>query len=247
MEQNSKARTLPFLTALARINNRYDIVIEKDDFIERAYYIWREIGNIATDEHYFEAIVDDDGIVDLPTDCEFVRSVVTTETLPNRLNNPLYGNYYYDSEGRNREVRPDAKTLSAESSVRISDAYQHGTTVAYETGDGFIKVKSPTLHNRKVIVRYGAVNKDSDGLPLLNDKEVEAIATMMALQEAERMLFMGKKGSDVLVQYLTPKAERAMAAAKSDEKINDDAMDKILDVKTSWDRKVYGRRFNPIK
>ena len=247
MEQNSKTRNQPFLTALARVYSRYGLTLEKDDFIERAYYVWRMIGNIATTSRRFDFVVPEDGVVDLPTDCEFVKSVTTTEVLPNVRGNTMGGKDFYNSKGKHREVRPDESMSSAESSVRMSKDYQYGTTVDYTVGDGYIQISSPTMRNRELTMYYSAIEKDEDGLPLLNDKEVEAIAAMVALQEAERRLFRGLKGSDILVQYLNPKADQLMAAAKSDEKISDDAIDKILDIKTSWDRKVYGRRFNMLK
>ena len=247
MEQTSKKRTLPFLTARALVSRRYSISLDKDDFIERAYYIWRTIGNIATQDKKFPIVVPEDGVIELPKDCEFVRSVSSADLLPNTFENTMSGKNYYNSEGYNKEVRPDESMLSAESAARISPSYTHGTTISYSVGDGYIQVDSAVMRNRTVTIIYSAIDKDADDLPLLSDKEVEAIATNIALQEVERRLFQGVKGMDKMLQYLKPEADRLLLAAKSDEKINDDALDRLLDTKTSWDRKVYGRRWNAIK
>jgi hypothetical protein len=91
---------------------------------------------------------------------------------------------------------------------------------------------------------YSSIVAGEDGLPLLNDLEVEAIAITMALREAESGLFRKEPGAQLLVQYLSPLSERALCDAKSDEKISDDGLDAMLDQKTSWGRKVYGSRFN---
>lgn len=246
MELEAKTRTLPFLTARARMASRYGMNIDKDDFIERGYYVWREIGNIATANHRYTITVPVDRIIELPSDCEFIRAVTADQVLPNTVTNTDRGKYYYDSAGVKSEISPDAAALSAEASVKASKSYQYGVSVNYTRGDGFIEITSATLINRSVTIQYQAITLDSDGLPLLNEKEVNAIAANMALQEGEKSLFKGMKGADVLVQYLKQEADRLLLAAKSPEKLTDDAIDKILDIKTSWDRKVYGKRFNMI-
>jgi hypothetical protein len=102
------------------------------------------------------------------------------------------------------------------------------------------------MYNKLVTVKYAAIEKDDEGLPFLNEKEVHAIAANLALQEAEKKLFQGMKGADVLVEYLKNESDRLHQAAKTPEYINDDEIDKMLDIKTTWDRKVYGKRFDLI-
>ncbi len=246
MELEAKVKKLPFLTARARMVSRYGINIEKDDFIERAYYIWRDIGNIAVSNHRFSIAVPADRVVELPSDCEFIRAVTTDDVVPNTVENTALGNYRYDSTGIKSEISPDAAVLSSASSVKASKSYQYGVSVDYTIGDGFIKITSATMINRPVTIQYQAIAVDDDGLPLLNDKEINAISANMALQESEKSLFQGVKGADVLVQYLKLDADRLFQAAKVPEKITDDALDKVLDIKTSWDRKTFGNRFNMI-
>jgi D-hexose-6-phosphate mutarotase len=91
---------------------------------------------------------------------------------------------------------------------------------------------------------------------LLNDKEVSAIAAEVARQimTAKMSGMVGKQTSmaqaqvsTTMLQFIAQEAARLMAAAKIDEKINDDGLDKMLDIKTSWDRKIYGKRWNPLK
>ena len=246
-ELSPKSRNLPFLTARARLSSRYQISLETDDFIERGYYIWRDIGNIATKTNHFDVTVPADGVVSLPNDCEFVESVTaTSEVMPDTLKNSTRSKYSMDSGGWKQDSRPAKDSTSAEDSVKASDQYSYGVSVNYSTGDGFIQVTSPTMYKRPIRIRYSAIHLDKDGLPFINDNEVHAIAGNLALQEAEQKLFQGMKGADVLVQYLKPEADRLLQAAKTPERISDDELDKALDIKASWDRKVYGRRFSPI-
>lgn len=246
MEFEANARTSPFLQARARLKNRYNLTMDTDDFIEKAYYIWRDIGNIATQNHEYTIQVPSDGVVELPHDCEFVKSVVSEEVLPNTVRNTSWGNKTFDSAGPTAEVTPYEPGLSADASARKTGSYQFGANVAYTTGAGFIKINSPAVYNRMVTVFYSSIDKDEDGLPLLNDKEVDAIAANLALQIAEIQLFQGKKGADVLVTYMKTESDRLFQAAKIPEKFSDSGLDKVMDIKVSWNRKVYGSKFNLI-
>ena len=49
MELQAKARHLPFMTGSTLLNDRFKISWDDDTYIERAYYIWRSIGNIAVE------------------------------------------------------------------------------------------------------------------------------------------------------------------------------------------------------
>lgn len=246
-ELEPKSNQLPFQTARARLQSRYQIVLETDDFIERGYYIWRDIGNIATEDSIFTVDVPSDGVVELPSNCEFVESVVAhSDVMPATIYNTTVSKYGMDSAGKRHDVRPNKATTSIEDSVRASKKYSYGVSVNYTTGKGFIQITSPSMFNRPITVRYSSIAKDEEGLPLLNDKEVHAIAANLALQEGEKKLFQGMKGADILVQYLKPEADRLLQAAKTPERITDDELDKALDIKVSWDRKVYGKRFSAI-
>ena len=245
-ELEPKSNKLPFQTARARLSSRYQISLETDDFIERGYYIWRDIGNIAIEEEKFTIQVPADGVVELPSNCEFVESVTShEEVFPDNLHNTTRSKYSMDSAGYRHDVRPNKATTSIEDAVRASEKYSYGTSVNYTTRDRNLVVSSPAMFNRLVTVRYSAIAMDEEGLPLLNEKEVHAIAANLALQEAEKKLFAGMRGAPDLVGYLKTEADRLLQAAKTPERISDDELDKVLDIKTSWDRKVYGRRFSP--
>jgi hypothetical protein len=149
------------------------------------------------------------------------------------------------------EVRPDPATVSVEANVKTPLYNVPGERVSFETYDGYLKVASPLMATRQAILVYSSILVGEDGLPLLNDPEVEAIVYMLALQNAEKELFRSGAGFNArtgavapLVTYLKAESDKAMCAAKADEKISDDALDKFLDIKTSWGRKVFGNRFN---
>lgn len=210
-------RKLPFLTAKARMKSRYGIDMELDEFIEKAYYIWRSIGNIATNQKTVDALIPDDNIITLPSDCETLDSV--------RLKHKLEYDSGYDSSGIKTEEKEALLNY-----VRV--------------GDKAIKITSIGVEGLDIVIEYSAISADADGLPMINDPEVEAIAANVARQKAEIDLFRNITGADKTLQYIAPIADRLLVAARNDEKISDDGLNKILDIKTSWDRKSFGERFN---
>jgi hypothetical protein len=244
MELQAKARHLPFMTASARLYDRFHISMDDDTFIERAYWIWRSIGNIALELKSVAITVSSDLVVTLPQDCEFVRSLTTTDFADDRNFGGSFGDYSFSPKGRAPEVKPDPTTVSIEANIRSSQATTAGERVSYKTYPGYLKVESPMMATKSVWLVYSSIVTDTDGLPLLNDPEVEAIVYTMALREAESALFRKEVGADKLVTYLSPLSERALCDAKAPEKISDDALDALLDIKTSWGRKIHNSKFN---
>lgn len=238
MELGAKQSHLPFLTALARLKSRFDISMTEDDFIEAGYYIWRQIGNIARGQEVYVAEIPNNLIITLPINCEFVESVTAIEYREMAEHTGM------DSSGYKLESERNMTELSPAEDARTSKSYVHGESVNYSVGNGFIKITSINTVGVNVEVKYNAILVGEDGLPLLNDREVEAIAANMALRELEKRMFRGTKVSMEFFKYIKGEADRLMQAGAIEEKISDSAFDKMLDIKVSWDRKTYGNNFN---
>lgn len=234
MSKQAIARTIPFLASKAYLKTRLDIDMPLDDFIEKAYYIWRMIGNTATYSKAITLTVPEDRIIQLPSDVKSIRSV-TSSTISNLKDTGT--NYSYNSKGVVNEVRP---SMGMGINTDVDDT--GGDSVAYELHDGYIKVQAEIMVGRTIKIVYNIVETDEDGLPFLNDKEVIAIALNVAAQKAEMDLFKKIQGADRILNYIKPLAENALVAAKTDELISDDGLDHLLNIKTSWDRKQYGER-----
>lgn len=244
MEHGSKARTLPFMTASTRLNDRFNISYDDDTFIERAYWVWRQIGNIATEIKEAVVNIGADLIVTLPQDCEFVKGLVSEDFQDARNFDGSYGDYQTTPKGKMPEVRPDPSTVSMESNVRSTTSVVPGESVAYKIYPGYLKVVSPMMAGQTASLLYYCIEKDPDGLPYLNDVEADTISIVLAKQELERRAFSGDMSAVNMLKWVSSQADIAMAAAKiSDEKISDDDLDRLLDIKTSFDRKVHSSRF----
>jgi hypothetical protein len=251
MELQAKARHLPFMTASTRLNDRFGISYDDDTYIERAYWIWRDIGNIAVELKTTVLTVGMDLVITLPQDCEFVRSLTTTDFKDDMHGGGSFGDYKYTPKGRGPAVKPDPTTTSVEANIKASDSTVSGESINYKTYDGYLKLESPIMAGRHAQLVYNSIVTGQDGLPLLNDIEVEAIAVTLALREAEKELFRSGAGFSTrtgqaapMVTYLKTESDRLMVAAKAPEKISDDGLDKMLDVQSSFGRKVFGKRFN---
>lgn len=245
MERSAKRRHLPFLTAMAKAKKDYALDMTTDDFIESAYDVWRSIGNIAVETHRYITRVPDDFIIELPNEAEFIDSVTV-------INKKLLVSTF-DSGGRKDRHIPAVTEHSTVTDENESLQSTPGHSVNYILLDNnSIKITSPDLLNADIMVIYKSILLDDDGLPMLNDKEVAAIAAETARKDLTRKMFqgVGPNTNSALVtmfQVITGEAARLMAAAKVDEKITKDGLDKLLDIKTSWDRKVYNKRLKFMK
>ena len=59
----------------------FEITMHEDDYVEMAYNVFRDIGNIATKVHLFKFTVDDTLVVNLPCNVEFIEAVSRGEIL----------------------------------------------------------------------------------------------------------------------------------------------------------------------
>lgn len=244
MERDAKKRHLPFLTSKAKAYQMYALDMTEDDFIEMAYDVWRSIGNIATKIDRYYVKVPDDFIIELPVQVEFIESVTIV--------NELSVIDSFDSGGSKDRTVFAHQERSNLPNIQESVSMTNGRDTNYiAVGNNSIKLTSPDTLSRDVMIVYKALDLDNDGLPFLNDKEVEAIAAEVAKRNLLRKAFQGVGTKDksfiTLMQFMTAEAARLMTAAKMDEQITDDTLNKLLDIQTSWDRKQFGKRFNMIR
>ena len=100
-----------------------------------------------------------------------------------------------------------------------------------------------------MVVYHGILCDDEEGLPLINDKEMKAIASFVAWREMlKNMLSKGSttKYAFALVQTVEAEWLKNCNAARIPEHLSQNDMDAILDVKYRWDRKNYGKSLKPI-
>lgn len=216
----------------------YDIEGDNEDLEEIGLIAYNFIGNKNT--RLYKVILDvncEDGSVQLPCNVDIIEAVV-----------------YCGSEDwnyvSNIKEFGDYKSFYAENYIESRKAfldplYVSGKYVKYK------RVGNTLYVNRglgKVLVLYHGLVLDDEGLPYINDKEAIAIADYIAYTMKYKEFIktnnptLYKISQDLKQQWLFH-----CDAARVPEFVSQDEMDKILNAKSSWDRKVYNKSYKPIK
>lgn len=125
---------------------------------------------------------------------------------------------------------------------------QRGKLVKYKEGGDRLYFNRD--YKNVMVVYHGIIADEEDGLPMINDKEMKAIAAFIAYTETYKDALkkrdnIGKIGF-ALVQSLKDEWLRKCSAARVPDHVSQNDMNMILDVKSRWDRKMYGKSFKPI-
>lgn len=150
----------------------------------------------------------------------------------------------------NKTVFNSIETLFIENYIncwkRVDDPYyQTGKLVKYKEGDNTLYFTRD--YKRVMVIYHGILVNDETGLPMITDKEMQAIAAYIGFA----MLYkesLRKKDANLMKMALQVKQEwlRACSAARVPEHLSQNDMDKILDASVRWDRKLYGKTMKPI-
>jgi len=96
------------------------------------------------------------------------------------------------------------------------------------------------------MVVYHGILADDEGLPLINEKEQRAIAAFIAYHYLYKDGIKKRDANSIkLAQIVKEDWLRGCNAARVPEHMSQNDMNAILDAKTSWNRKSYGKSFKP--
>lgn len=217
------------------VDTLYGIEPTPDDFEDVVMAGWESIGNKHT--RLYRYIADtSNGELQLPcnvTDIESVHIPIVDSQITS-----------------NRKDFGDVDSAFIEKYIDVwkqneNPFYTKGKLVKYKEGDGVLYF---TRDYKNVMVVYHGVIVDEDsGLPLINDKEEKALAAFIAWKEIykdglkKRDFNTLKLAKDLELEWL-----RKCNAARVSEHLTQNDMNAILDVRTRWDRKQYGKSHLPI-
>ena len=123
--------------------------------------------------------------------------------------------------------------------------WTRGKLVKYDEGDGVLYFSHD--YKRVMVVYHGILMDDETQLPLLNDKELAAVAAWVAYVTLYKEGIRKRDGNIIkLAQVVQQDWLRLCNAARIPEHFTQNDMDRILDVKVRWDRKQYGKSLKPI-
>ena len=150
----------------------------------------------------------------------------------------------------NKTVFNSIETLFIENYIncwkRIDDPYyQTGKLVKYKEGDNTLYFTRD--YKRVMVIYHGILVNNETGLPMITDKEMQAIAAYVGFALLYRESLQ-KRDPNLMQMAMQIKQEwlRACTAARVPEHLSQNDMDKILDASVRWDRKQYGKSIKPI-
>ena len=226
-----------FYQALFQANLLYGVEMSSSDFAEIGLNAWNFIGNKQTKLHQFNTTINSEDLsIDLPCNADIIEAItipdidwnyVTNKNNNGDLNSKVIENWI---EGQKTNASP---------------LYTSGQFVKYE------RVGNKLYFDRNygtVNILYKGIILDDEGLPELSDKEVMAIATYVAyVQKFKQGIMTNNPNIIQLANVLKSDWLRYCDAARVPDYINQNDMNEILNIKTSWDRKTYNKSYKGIK
>lgn len=98
-----------------------------------------------------------------------------------------------------------------------------------------------------MVVYHGVQVDSEDGLPMINEKEMKAIAAFIAYTETFKDALRRKdKNSLQIAQTLKEEWLRRCNAARIPSHLSQNELDSILDCKYRYDRKLFNKSLKPI-
>ena len=233
-------KSYPFNTAYTQTRELYGVTINPDEFETIGLIAWTRIGNKRYRWYKYEAIPTKtdlgDWYIDLPCNCDIIEAVTTNyEDYQKTSNDKLSGN---NQSGWMEDYIEHRK-------FNTSANYTSGKFVKYKQ-DGNRLWLSDQFN--VVYVKYKGVLADEDGLPFLNEKELDAVAAFVAYSNTFKNALVAKDSNSMqFAQLLEAKWKNLCTQSRVPDYINQNEMDEILNVAASWDRKRFGKSFKPIR
>lgn len=227
----------PFYYAMTLLNTMFGLTIPEDQFEEIAIVGWNFIGNKRMKIYRYQTDVDScEQGVELPCNVDQIEAVTTDwEEWNYSTNDTPNGNIYsafVESYIEHRKAFRDP-------------LYAKGKFIKYERVGNMLYFDRPY---GRINILYRGVILDDDGLPEITDKEALALATYCAyiikFKEGIRTnnANMIKFSQELNRQWLT-----RVDQARNDYYLSQNEWDQILDAKTSWNRKSFGKSLKLYK
>ena len=222
-------------TVYGLVETLYGITPNESNFEDIVMNGWSYINNKHTRLYRYVADADKDGVLDLPCNVDVIESVHIP--MPDA------------KMTSNKTVFNEINTLFTEGYIdawkRLEDPYwTRGKLVKYDEGNNQLFFTRP--YKNIMVVYHGIIADEETGLPLVTDKEIKALAAYVAYASLYREGIQ-KRNPDIIQFAQTIYADwlKLCNAARIPEHLSQNEMDSILDVKTRWDRKQYGRSYKP--
>lgn len=226
-----------FHYALSLLNTLYGIQIPEDEAEEIMIIGWGLIGNKRTRLYRYTTCLNScTKEVELPCNADIIEAVTTdfeewnysTNDTPNGdLNSAFVEAYIENRKAFNNPL------------------YASGKFIHYERVGDTLYFDRPY---HKVTILYKGLILDEDGLPEITDREATALATYCAyIIKYKEGIATNNANILSIAENLKQKWNLQCDQARADHYMTQNEWDTVLDAKTSWNRKQYGKSLKLYK
>lgn len=254
MENQASVANRPVQAAIPIIERFSNLTVDEDELIENAYVCLRqETRTWARDLYCCVTTANNDYIVPLPRNCEYIEAVFLSEYSPD-FSTPFNSfveyatnfapTYRTPRDTTRSKLSPDGTYLTYDhlgDSIQIPEQVRgNDSTTQFNTGTG----KSAIIPGRTPIgILYKGQKVDENGDFIVTDRELMAIAYYHMYVTLHKQAFQGVQTSSNLLQMVAPKMKHYVRAAKVSERLTQNQKDKILDAQVMIDRKLFKKPF----
>lgn len=224
-----------FHYAISLAQMLYDIEGNLEDLEEIGLVAYNFIGNKQT-RLYRTQLDCVNGVVQLPCNVDYIEAVTFV--------GPEDGNDYSNIHRRNNYELQYAEDYIESQKTNTNPLYISGEFVNYKQSGDKLYINKQFC---RVNLLYHGILLDEDGLPCLSDKEAVAIADYIAYtQKYKEAIKTNNQNLMAIAKDIKKSWLIHCDAARVPEHISQNEFDQILDVNTSWGRKVFNRSFKPL-
>ena len=230
----------PFKTAYTQARELYGLELNPDEFESIGLTAWSRIGNKKCKIYKYQVVptlsVLNEWYIDLPCNVDEIEAITANyEDYQKTTPTNLAGN------NQNGWIEGYIETRKYNTGM----LYASGKFIKYrqEGNQIFLSDKFDVVN-----ILYRGFIVDEEGLPSLTDKELDAVAVFCAYTDMFKKALISRDSASMqFAQLLEQKWLKLCTQARLPDYINQNEMDEILNVGSSWDRKRFGRSFKPIK
>lgn len=226
----------PFNSAFMHAKTFYDVDMTPEFFEEAGLVAWQKIGNKEIRLYRYEVDIDKTTLsVQLPCNADYVEAVTYNfEDWNYSTRDTVNGDYESQFTENYIETRKLFNSLHYQSG-KFAKYKQIGDTLYFDKDYGTVNIL------------YRGIVLDDEGLPYINEKEKDAIACYCAYTIKFKEGWRTNNANIIqLAQLLEQKWIKLCDAARVPVYINQNELNEILDVKTSWDRKRFNKSFKYV-
>ena len=226
-----------FKYAISLANTLYGIEGQVNDLEEIGLIAWNLIGNKPCRLYKFSTELDKETLsVTLPCNLVDIEAVTynyedwkyATNSHPNGDYNSQFVENY--TETRKLYTKP------LYTSGRYASYTRAGDTLYFTKDYGAVNIL------------YHGVVLDADGLPEITDSEALAIAAYLGYTKFYKESLITRNAATLqFAQTMQMDWLKKCDAARVPDHISQNDINEVLDVKTSWDRKIFNKSYKPIK